>query len=427
MKRLLTVFLTTLLVFALAACKTNEPNSDISENIEPTSQATTTTDSSTAMIITTTITTTSRRPSSVTTTATTTGSMTKNDYRPTPVAAQTLANSHYLLTQKKAFNVAYYGGSITQGAGASDEESTSWRALTTAWLKSAYPDANIAEIEAARGGTGTYYGKMRADSELLKHNPDLVFIEFVVNDNIEHKTSEQSKENLEIILRKCYQHNPNMDIVFIYTCTVGTGATNTYTKAFDEVANHYGLPTINVGKALTKAGGKLTDYFIDDQVHPNDKGYRIMADEVIAQMTAMLAAAGSPKSLTAHQNPQPLKESLSLNVSVYNSGNILAQNPTLKTQTPNTYCEVDSALLTKGNTVTFAFKGTSVGVWWRCFDRSTIVHCQLDGQQTATKVLHNGTYYTYELFDNLENAEHTLTITYNGDTALYLPYILVTY
>ena len=420
MKRFFTLCLTALLILGLVACGGN--NTRVPQNAPSAEDATTTT-------TTTTTSSTTLRPTRTTSTTSTTTTTTapKNDYNPTPAAAQTLANSHYLLTQKKTFNVAYYGGSITQGTGASNEEATSWRALTTAWLKSAYPDATITENEAASGGTGTYFGKVRADYELLNYNPDLVFIEFAVNDYLERKTVEQSKENLEIIIRKCYQKNPNIDIVLVYTATVGIGTDTVYTRAFDELAKHYGLPVINVGKALVKAGGELTDYFTNDKVHPNDLGYKTMANEVIAQVKAMLKKAGSSKKLTAHQNPQPFKENISIKTTTYKADDILAQNPSLKKQEPNTYCSVDSALMTKNSTVTFTFKGTSVGVWWRCFDRSLILSCELDGDQTITKALNNSTHYTYELFESLENTEHTLTITYKGDTALYLPYIFVTH
>lgn len=424
MKQFFSLCVTALLILGLAACAAEEVNSDVSAVSEPTPQATTTTKSTAEASTTTTV---SRRPSTTTsTTATTSTTTPKSDYHPTPAAAQTLANSQYLLTQKKAFNIAYYGGSITQGTGASNEETTSWRALTTAWLKSTYPDAVITEIEAANGGTGTYFGKMRTDFELLNYNPDLIFIEFLVNDQLERKTVEQSKENLEIIIRKCYQHNPNVDIVLVYTSTVGLPSGNPHTQAFNQIANHYGLSVIDVGAALEKADGELTDYFTKDQVHPNDKGYQTMANEVIVQLTAMLAKAGTPQKLTAHQTPQPLKEDLSLGVSAYKADEILAQNPSLNKLAPNTYCSVDSALVTKGQAVTFNFKGTSVGVWWRCFDRSTIISCELDGEKNVTKVLKNNTHYTYELFENLKNTDHALTITYNGDTALYLPYIFVT-
>jgi hypothetical protein len=38
-----------------------------------------------------------------------------------------------------AFTIGYLGGSITAGAHASDPEKTSWRALTTAWLRRRFP------------------------------------------------------------------------------------------------------------------------------------------------------------------------------------------------------------------------------------------------------------------------------------------------
>lgn len=431
MKRILSLMAVALLLLGtLTACGGNEPAESASE---PVSSAPATTDdattaSATATEVSTTSKTTISRRTTTTTAKTTakTTTVSKNDYNPKPAATQTLANSKYLLTQKKAFNVAYYGGSITQGTGASKEEETSWRALTTAWLKSAYPDAAITETEAASGGTGTYFGKMRADFDLLSFNPDLVFIEFAVNDYLEHKTYEQSKENLEIILRKCYQKNPNIDIVLVYTATVGINEQTIHTRAFDELAQHYGLSVIQLGKALKNADGQLTDYFTRDQVHPNDKGYKVMADEAIAQITAMLDKAGNPVKLTAHQNPQPLKENISLNTKAYTADDILAQNPSLGRQNPNDYCAVDSVLMTKGKTVTLSFKGTSVGVWWRCFDRSAVINCYVDGKQVAGKVLGMTTHYTYELAENLENTTHTFSFTYNGDTALYLPYIFVT-
>lgn len=436
MKRILTVLITTLILLGtLTACGGEEPISSTPASSEPTQNTpasglpgeTTTTSATTS---TTTTATRTKAPSStadsVTTTTTTATTAPQSNYNPKPAAAQTLTNTKYLLTQKKAFNIAYYGGSITQGTGASKEEENSWRALTTAWLKSAYPDAAITEIEAARGGTGTYFGKMRTDFELLNYNPDLVFIEFVVNDQLERKTIEQSKENLELIIRKCYQKNPNMDIVLVYTRTVALGSSNKHIDAFNDVAKHYGLSTINIGAALEKAGGSLTDYFTDDKVHPNDAGYKVMANEAIAQMKALLSKAGDASKLAAHPNPQPLKKNLSLGVKAYTADDIIAQNPSLKKQSPNDYCSYESAVLSNGDTITVTFKGTSVGVWWRCFDRAAILTAKLDGKAIVTKTLNNTTHYTYELFENLENTTHTFTFTYNGNTALYLPFIFVT-
>src|SRR5438128_9003460 len=81
----------------------------------------------------------------------------------------------------KPVTVAYLGGSITSGAGASDLAKTSYRALVTQWLRNRYPPARINEINAAVGGTGSIYGSLRVRRDVIAYKPDLVFIEFAIN------------------------------------------------------------------------------------------------------------------------------------------------------------------------------------------------------------------------------------------------------
>ena len=92
-----------------------------------------------------------------------------------------LRNSAYKLKNNKKLTVGYFGGSITEGAGASDP-SNCWRSLTTQWLRDTYPDCEINEIMAAIGGTGSDLGAYRCEKDLLSGSPDLVFIEFSCND-----------------------------------------------------------------------------------------------------------------------------------------------------------------------------------------------------------------------------------------------------
>jgi hypothetical protein len=70
--------------------------------------------------------------------------------------------------------VAYFGGSITAANG--------WRPQTTAWLQQHYPKAKVTEVNAAIGGTGSDLGVFRLGHDVLEHRPDLVFVEFAVND-----------------------------------------------------------------------------------------------------------------------------------------------------------------------------------------------------------------------------------------------------
>ena len=72
--------------------------------------------------------------------------------------------------------IAYLGGSITAQPG--------WRVKTTAWLKERFPESKITEIDAALGGTGSELGVFRIDRQVIPYEPDLLFVEFAVNDSL---------------------------------------------------------------------------------------------------------------------------------------------------------------------------------------------------------------------------------------------------
>ena len=69
--------------------------------------------------------------------------------------------------------IAYLGGSITEAAG--------WRVLSRKWFAEQYPQARVEEIRATMSGTGAEFGACRLQSHVLRHSPDLVFVEFAVN------------------------------------------------------------------------------------------------------------------------------------------------------------------------------------------------------------------------------------------------------
>ncbi|MBR5116585.1 MAG: SGNH/GDSL hydrolase family protein, partial [Lachnospiraceae bacterium] len=77
--------------------------------------------------------------------------------------------------------VAFFGGSITQGSLASTEE-TCYAYLFYTMLKERYPQAKLTYVNAGIGGTGSHYGAMRVREDLLQHRPDLVVLDFSVND-----------------------------------------------------------------------------------------------------------------------------------------------------------------------------------------------------------------------------------------------------
>ena len=133
-----------------------------------------------------------------------------------------LRNTKFKLTHEKKLTIGYFGGSITDGTGASDMEKTSYRALVTKWFSETYPDAKISDFNASIGGTGTGYGTFRCDRDLLAHEPDLVFIEYCVNDIGD--SYDNVLPRAEAIIRKIRKTRPLMDVIVVVSTDTDAAA-----------------------------------------------------------------------------------------------------------------------------------------------------------------------------------------------------------
>jgi hypothetical protein len=215
--------------------------------------------------------------------------------------------------------VAYFGGSITAQAG--------WRVKTLAWLRKTYPKTKIIEINAAIGGTGSSLGVFRLQQDVLDHKPDLVFVEFAVNDG--GAAPQAIWRAMEGIVRQIRRQDAATDICYVYTIhTAGMptdylkGLCPRSTSSMEMLADHYAIPSINVGlrivqlheagKLLYKPGadaatgqpqpvpaGKIL--FARDDCHPIDAGHEVYT-EVISKAIGQMAKLGRPGP---HKMPAP--------------------------------------------------------------------------------------------------------------------------
>ncbi|MGN1096044.1 MAG: SGNH/GDSL hydrolase family protein, partial [Eubacteriales bacterium] len=224
-----------------------------------------------------------------------------------------LTNTAYRLNREKKLTIGFFGGSVTEGAGASSWDETSWRANITRDLKETYPDAEITAVNAAIGGTGTDLGLYRCEHDLLQYNPNLVFIEFAANDSL--LTPDEQFKCYESCLRQILSKDPTTEIVVVFTMT----------KYFEEklltfgdfrsrtaetmLAYHYGLDMINIGEhfrmVVAANGGDWMKYTVDN-VHPNDEGYLILTEAMKRELSRLLTEI--PDALTAKTLPSPYCE-----------------------------------------------------------------------------------------------------------------------
>lgn len=210
-------------------------------------------------------------------------------------------------------NVAFIGGSVTEGAGASDGERTSYRALTCGNFARAYPGTRFSFANAAIGGTNSTYGAFRLHAHALSGKPvDLLFVEFAVNDA---GNRDESVRAMEGIVRRARTANPDMDIAFVYTASeegaerfLAEGVPQRNIAHHEIVAEHYGIPSVSIAREAYEriADGRLRwGRISEDNVHPNDEGHALYAEWLWSFLREALrpAAEGGERSL-----PLPLDE-----------------------------------------------------------------------------------------------------------------------
>jgi lysophospholipase L1-like esterase len=334
--------------------------------------------------------------------------------------APSLGRTFEKLKKEKKLKIAYFGGSITAGAGASSAAKTSWRALTTAWFQAKYPEAKITELNAAIGGTGSDLGAFRCQRDLVDHSADLVFVEFAVNDGT--RAELLIKRSMEGIVRQILTANPWAEIVFVYTTTKALavayerGEVPQAVTFHQAIARHYGVAEINVGRelvdAITRKEGTWESW-TTDTVHPNDAGHARYQKTMEAFLESHRGDAPTPALFSL---PDPLtKDSfagahLDDATSVFAPGWIKEEKP-LAGAYPH-YLATD----VPGSDLEHIFTGTTVGIYWLIAPDSGDIEWSIDGGEP--KRLSSWDKYALKssragyviLADDLPSAEHKLKI-----------------
>lgn len=181
------------------------------------------------------------------------------------------------LENRGKFRIVYLGGSITEGAGASDK-TRRWSTQITQYLNSlGIGGTDFCEINAGIGGTNSAYGMMRLSRDVLSQNPQAVFIDFSLNDADDSESL--SGRMYEGIIRKLML----LPCVPYVICigVVPNRETEYKTELHKKIAAHYGLQYIDVREAMEKVYGKAAPgsntardlLFRPDNTHPVEAGY----------------------------------------------------------------------------------------------------------------------------------------------------------
>ena len=162
--------------------------------------------------------------------------------------------------------VGVLGGSITFGAVCPVPEKQ-YHGVLLEYLHKRYPRSSFTLVKAGIGATNSVYGAFRAERDLLSRRPDLVILEFAVNDT-DGSLWAQSYEGAvrQILKRGCplillfmthnHQHNAQR-----FQTVIG---------------RHYGLAMVSFHDAVMPElmnGNLLWDEVSRDEVHPNPQAH----------------------------------------------------------------------------------------------------------------------------------------------------------
>lgn len=345
---------------------------------------------------------------------------------------QGLPNFLQKVTAGETVKVAYLGGSITAAPG--------WRVQSREWLQQKYPDAQFEEIHAAIGGTGSDLGVFRLQRDVLQHQPDLLFVEFAVNDA--RTSPKQIHRAMEGIIRQTWKADPATDICYVYTLTdkmlgdLQGGKMPQAATAMEELADHYEIPSIHFGVEVAKleAAGKLIFkapkpkdsakkpwVFSTDGVHPHvQTGHRLYVESIARSWPKIVAASDDAHP---HQIIAPLRadhweqaKMVSIRPDMLSGDwtKLAADHPLAKRFQRN-MPELFQAT-SPGATLSFQFEGTAVAIFDVLGPDGGQLSVQLDDSKPIMRNRIDG-YCTYHRMSKLNigtdlNPEiHTVKIT----------------
>ena len=197
------------------------------------------------------------------------------------------------LEKEKKATIVFYGDSLTEGYNSSGTafggnikpHAPSWPMMITDYLKKQY-NAEINYINTAVGGTNTRWGVENYQERVKQYHPDLLILEFGMNDGTLSK--EEHALQIKEIINGVIKENPNCDIALLSPSFINPESTwscghqleyiDEYQK-FDY--NHLAIVNITEAHRSLLKRKAFRDMTGNNINHPNDFLARVYAQAIL--------------------------------------------------------------------------------------------------------------------------------------------------
>jgi acyl-CoA thioesterase I len=190
--------------------------------------------------------------------------------------------------ENKTINLVFHGHSVPSGYYVTPDIRTldAYPHQLLREIKKIYPYAVVNTIVTAIGGETSKSGAERFESDVLNHKPDVLFIDYILNDRlISHK---ESKDSWEFMIKKTLENNiklilltPSPDEeVDLFDETSELAVLSNQVKDLAKKYNVGLFDSYEIFKQLVKDGNVLHDY-MSQQNHPNEKGHMLITKRLL--------------------------------------------------------------------------------------------------------------------------------------------------
>lgn len=315
--------------------------------------------------------------------------------------------------------VAVIGGSITQGTiskGSADSQvkkKQMYAEIFRDWWVKSFPNTRIEFINAGIGATDSYLAVHRVQKDVLDYDPDLVLVEFSVNDG----NTSGYQNTYENLLRKILldENHPAVLLLFLAQ-TNGASAQQVHSLA----GFNYSLPMVsykNVMDAMLEEDTYTAAELSGDQVHPSALGHRIVGEILWKYLNGIYEAMDSydppaefdtaPVTNDRYVNNPRILDSTTAtpaDFGTFGTGTVFHQFP-------------NSWSTSEGGSITFELTFRNLGILYYCQTdgQGGLFEVYVDGQRvSALNADFSGGWGNYaatqEVYTSGEAAPHTVVL-----------------
>ncbi len=255
--------------------------------------------------------------------------------------------------------IAYIGGSITAGSNASPMATACYAALSTDWWKATFPDAKINYVNAGIGATDSYIGAHRVARDVLPYAPDLVIVEYSVNDS-----RSLNQETYDSLLRTLLTSESQPAVISLMIAH----KYGSFADKHAPVAFKYQVPMISYSALLTMGYVPWDKVGNADGTHPDNPGHQLIAHLLTSYYRRVLSRINTaePEEYTVPDLKKSQTECRYMNADILFSDNFTPDKLEGFSAGPVTKILFNDNgwKTTDGGSMTFTVEAREIGIIW---------------------------------------------------------------